>query len=95
MVPLANASRAITRAVPRCCSASTARALSTTAVRSDSAASYQSPFKGESRARNIPDFSKYMSKGSGERNLVFQYFMVGTMGALTAASAKSTVHGEC
>jgi hypothetical protein len=27
--------------------------------------------------------------------LVFQYFMVGTLGALTAAGAKATVQGMC
>ncbi len=68
-------------------------ALSTSAVRRDAAASYESPFKGESKASNIPDFGHYMSKNAGNANLLFQYFMVGTMGAIAAAGAKSTVQG--
>ena len=51
-----------------------------------------SPFRGESRSTKVPDFSKYTG-GSFDSNLLFQYFMVGTMGAITAAGAKSTVHG--
>merc|ERR1711964_108652 len=39
----------------------------------------------------IPDFSNYRSKSNTNSNLLFQYFMVGTMGALTAAGAKATV----
>lgn len=35
-----------------------------------------------------------MAKSSKNTNLVFQYFMVGTMGAITAAGAKSTINGE-
>lgn len=69
------------------------RAFSTTAMRPDGAASYTSPFKGSSKANKIPDFSNYMSKGGEGKNKLFSYFMVGTMGALTAAGAKSTVQG--
>lgn len=70
------------------------RALSSTAVRgADASPSYTSPFKGtEDKGNKIPDFGKYMRGGEGS-NKVFQYFMVGTMGALTAAGAKSTVQG--
>lgn len=72
-----------------------ARALSTTTARCDStSASYSSPFKGTQKGDQIPDFSKYMSKGSASTNQVFGYFMVGTMGAITAAGAKSTVQGR-
>ncbi|GAB0139031.1 hypothetical protein EsDP_00007248 [Epichloe bromicola] len=69
------------------------RAISSTAVRSDSAASsYQSPFKmGSDKGSSIPDFSKYMNNKGEDKNKVFSYFMVGTMGALSAAGAKSTV----
>ncbi|KAG6013038.1 hypothetical protein E4U54_007165 [Claviceps lovelessii] len=69
------------------------RAISSTAVRSDSAASsYQSPFKmGSDKGSSIPDFSKYMNNKGEGKNKVFSYFMVGTMGALSAAGAKSTV----
>ena len=71
------------------------RALSTTAVRADGATSYQSPFKmGASKATSIPDFGKYMSNKGEGNNKAFSYFMVGTMGALAAAGAKSTVQGS-
>ncbi|TGO24059.1 hypothetical protein BPAE_0113g00160 [Botrytis paeoniae] len=80
-------SRALLRSVPRTFSAATPaiRALSTTPVRPDASASTTDRFS------NIPDFSKYRSKKSGGSNLVYQYFMVGAMGALTAAGAKATV----
>lgn len=48
---------------------------------------------GNSTTTKIPDFSKYRSSKGANSNLVFQYFMVGTMGALTAAGAKATVQG--
>ncbi|GAO17775.1 uncharacterized protein UV8b_04153 [Ustilaginoidea virens] len=70
------------------------RSLSCSAVRSDSGtSSYQSPFKmGSDKGSSIPDFGKYMSSSKGEnKNKLFSYFMVGTMGALSAAGAKSTV----
>jgi hypothetical protein len=41
----------------------------------------------------IPNFSHYRSKQGTNTNLLFQYFMVGTMGAITAAGAKATVQG--
>ncbi|KAF7946022.1 uncharacterized protein EAE97_005060 [Botrytis byssoidea] len=80
-------SRALLRSAPRTFSAVTPaiRALSTTPVRPDASASTTDRFS------NIPDFSKYRSKKSGGSNLVYQYFMVGAMGALTAAGAKATV----
>jgi ubiquinol-cytochrome c reductase iron-sulfur subunit len=58
--------------------------------------SFDSPFKGEesSPTTKIPSFKKYMSKNAETSNRVFQYFMVGTMGLLTAAGAKATVQGE-
>jgi ubiquinol-cytochrome c reductase iron-sulfur subunit len=48
---------------------------------------------GGDTASKIPDFSHYRSKQGSNSNLVFQYFMVGTMGALTAVGAKATVQG--
>ncbi|TEY82790.1 hypothetical protein BOTCAL_0027g00280 [Botryotinia calthae] len=80
-------SRALLRSAPRTFSAATPaiRALSTSPVRPDASASTTDRFS------NIPDFSKYRSKKSGGSNLVYQYFMVGAMGALTAAGAKATV----
>lgn len=77
----------------------TTRTLSTAAALragagSSSTSSYQSPFKGTSDTNKIPDFSKYMSKGSGSKNQLYGYFMVGTLGAISAAGAKSTIQGE-
>lgn len=93
----------LSTAASRVCLRSTAlarpavRALSCTASRNDSdAASYSSPFQkvsGASKGNRIPDFGKYISDNSEGRNKLFGYFMVGTMGALTAAGAKSTVQG--
>ncbi|KAL0930510.1 cytochrome c reductase iron-sulfur subunit [Colletotrichum truncatum] len=94
MASLTTASRICLRQLSRSSQTATtaARALSTSAARNDStASSYSSPFKGAQKASNIPDFSKYMSKGSVGTNQLFGYFMVGTMGAITAAGAKSTV----
>lgn len=45
------------------------------------------------RTTDIPDFSKYKSNRDEITNRVFQYFMVGTFGALTAMGAKATVQG--
>jgi ubiquinol-cytochrome c reductase iron-sulfur subunit len=96
MAPLATASRLCLRSAAVAKPA--VRALSSSAVRQSDApapgaASYTSPFKGESKGAKIPDFSKYMSKGNETTNKLFSYFMVGTMGAITAAGAKSTVQG--
>ncbi|KAF1816907.1 ubiquinol-cytochrome c reductase-like protein iron-sulfur subunit [Eremomyces bilateralis CBS 781.70] len=58
--------------------------------------SFDSPFRGvgnqHDHTTKIPDFSKYRSKSSEGGNKVFSYFMVGSMGALTAMGAKSTVN---
>lgn len=95
MAPLTIASRALARGLTRSSAATAVRALSTTAPQLDAASSsgsYSSPFKGETKGSKIPDFSKYTG-GNYNTNLLFQYFMVGTMGAITAAGAKSTVQG--
>ncbi|KAI4812161.1 ubiquinol-cytochrome c r, partial [Aureobasidium sp. EXF-8846] len=58
------------------------------------AESYTSPFRGTSNHKDtthIPDFKKYRNSGGETQNKVFQYFMVGTMGAITALGAKATV----
>ncbi|KAG9259141.1 cytochrome c reductase iron-sulfur subunit [Emericellopsis atlantica] len=95
MAALTHASRACLRATSSSSTAAPVRALSTTAVRNDNATtwtSYSSPFKaGTSKANNVPDFGKYVSSASPGKNKLFQYFMVGGMGAITAAGAKSTV----
>lgn len=58
--------------------------------------SYKSPFTGSTahRTTNIPHFSKYRASGATKGNQVFGYFIVGTMGALSAAGAKATIQGE-
>ncbi|KAF6823739.1 Cytochrome b-c1 complex subunit Rieske, mitochondrial [Colletotrichum musicola] len=94
MAPLAHASRTCLRQLARSSpsAATAARALSTSAARNDAtSSSYSSPFTGAQKGNSIPDFSKYMSKGSPAGNHLISYFMVGTMGAITAAGAKSTV----
>ncbi len=105
MAPLTTASRALARSAARSCRVSPASpvsrvaraaALSTTAVRADasSSSSYESPFKAGDKTGQIPEWGHYLSKNPGSTNLLFQYFMVGTMGAIAAAGAKSTIHGE-
>ncbi len=41
----------------------------------------------------VPDFGKYKSNRGATSNVVFQYFMAGSMGLLAAAGAKATVQG--
>lgn len=41
----------------------------------------------------VPSFGKYKSEKNEASNRVFQYFVVGAMGAVTAAGAKATVQG--
>jgi len=93
MAPLTNASRVCLRGLARPVPIAV-RAISTSAARMESdvgAYSYSATFKGESKANNVPDFGKYVSKNSPQRNKLFGYFMVGGLGAVTAAGAKSTV----
>ncbi|KAI4114756.1 MAG: hypothetical protein LQ345_004515 [Seirophora villosa] len=54
---------------------------------------FESPFRDEESvpSTRIPSFANYMSKKPQTSNKVFQYFMVGSMGLLTAAGAKATV----
>ncbi|CAL3962825.1 hypothetical protein PZA11_000125 [Diplocarpon coronariae] len=84
MASLTRTSRTLLRTLPR---------SSSLAVRAASTSSFDSPFKGQASdaGSKIPDFSNYRSKAGSNSNLLFQYFMVGTMGALTAAGAKATV----
>ncbi|OCK84059.1 ubiquinol-cytochrome c reductase-like protein iron-sulfur subunit [Lepidopterella palustris CBS 459.81] len=73
------------------CSALQTRSLSEASASS----SFDSPFKASSseRTTKIPSFAKYRNNASGESGpKVFQYFMVGTMGALSALGAKATVN---
>jgi ubiquinol-cytochrome c reductase iron-sulfur subunit len=60
-----------------------------------STSSFDSPFRGaggESTTK-IPSFASYKSRGGENSNKTFQYFMVGTMGAVSALGAKATVQG--
>jgi hypothetical protein len=97
MASLTRSSRTLLRTLPRSSIAPLPlRALSTSSTKRDATtSSFDSPFKGMGgdASSKIPDFSHYKSKQGSNSNLVFQYFMVGTMGALTAASAKATVQG--
>lgn len=56
---------------------------------------YKSPFAtaGTKDTTRIPDFTKYKGGNAGG-NKLFGYFMVGTMGVLSAAGAKATIQGE-
>lgn len=100
MAPLTLASRLCLRSAAAAAKpivpAVRAAALSTsTALRADGSdsATYTSPFSGGDKGNNIPDFGKYVSKNTAGKNKLFSYFMVGTMGAVAAAGAKSTVQG--
>ena len=93
MAPLSTMSRALARSASL--RLPVVRAMSSTpALAAGASSSFESPFKGESKSTKVPDFSKYMSKGSGNTNALFSYFMVGTLGAISAAGAKSTIQGE-
>ena len=96
MPALTKTSRAITRAwtahqLPArpACAASQSRSISDAG-----SSSFDSPFKGVGSATKIPSFAAYKNKSGGETvPKMFQYFMVGTMGALSAMGAKATVQG--
>ena len=64
---------------------------------STSHAEFTSPFhrgtKNQQDTTVIPSFGKYRS-GSETGNKMFQYFMVGAFGGVTAMGAKNTVQGE-
>lgn len=64
---------------------------------STSQAQFTSPFsRGGSNRQDttvIPSFAKYRG-GSETGNKMFQYFMVGAFGGVTAVGAKNTVQGE-
>ncbi|RQM04630.1 hypothetical protein DH86_00004187 [Scytalidium sp. 3C] len=101
MASLAHSSRSMLRSLPRCQRLASApvRAISTSNSNSQASSatptsSFDSPFRGlgsQTQSNKIPSFGDYKSTSSGSRNQIFSYFMVGTMGALTAAGAKATV----
>ena len=96
MAPVSTVSRALARSAAFRLPTNAVRAMSTTPAACGSAASstFQSPFKGESKTTRIPDFSKYKASGGSTQNALISYFMVGTLGAISAAGAKSTVQGK-
>lgn len=100
MATLTNASRVCLRGMTKTWALTSApvRALSTSATRQDSSASpsfsYGATFKGGDKGNRVPDFGHYMSEKSGTSNKLMGYFMVGGMGAISAAGAKSTVEGR-
>lgn len=64
---------------------------------STTASSYSSPFRGTSNHKDttaIPSFKAYRNSGGETQSKVFQYFMVGSLGAVTAMGAKATVQGK-
>ena len=63
-------------------------------TRNASASSFDSPFKGTADSTKIPSFAAYRNKNGEQSTKVFQYFMVGSMGALSAVGAKATVQGK-
>ncbi|KAL8759766.1 MAG: hypothetical protein Q9184_003521 [Pyrenodesmia sp. 2 TL-2023] len=105
MAPLTSRASSILRSCPRqqlpALSASTIAAQRRNKASIVDQASYQydrtpkfeSPFRDEEKvpSTKIPSFAAYMSKKPETSNKVFQYFMVGSMGLLTAAGAKATV----
>ena len=94
MAPLTSTSRAVLRQCARTkLPAPLATQTVSTQQRRGAAADAQDPFNRKESTK-IPSFGSYFSKGSSTSNKVFQYFMVGTMGALSAAGAKATVQGE-
>ena len=64
---------------------------------STSHAEFVSPFHRGTRNEHdttvIPSFGKYKSSSGETGNKMFQYFMVGAFGGLSALGAKSTVQG--
>jgi ubiquinol-cytochrome c reductase iron-sulfur subunit len=98
-------SSAVARQAARQSTAPTARTAAPLAVNqqqrnyadaSTSHHSFQSPFTrgttGHKDTTVIPSWGGY-KKGGETTNKVFQYFMIGTMGGLSALGAKNTVQG--
>ena len=72
-----------------------ADAVQRTSGEYDRTPSFASPFTNDANpTTKIPSFKAYMSKRGETSNKTFQYFMVGTMGLLSAAGAKATVQGR-
>ncbi|KAL8713007.1 MAG: hypothetical protein Q9220_002867 [cf. Caloplaca sp. 1 TL-2023] len=105
MAPLASRAGSVLRTCPRQrLSALSASVTSTqrrgkadivdrTAGEYDRTPHFESPFRDEDSrpTTKIPSFANYMSKKPEGNNKLFQYFMVGSMGLLSAAGAKATI----
>jgi ubiquinol-cytochrome c reductase iron-sulfur subunit len=94
MPALANTTRAIARSWTAHQLPAARAGVSAIQTRNASASSFDSPFKGSPESTKIPSFAAYRNKGGEQGAKVFQYFMVGTMGALSAMGAKATVQGK-
>lgn len=85
--------------LPALCSSSAAVQKRNRASMVDKVNSFKSPYqpsRGTSDHKDttvIPSFKNYRAKGGETSNKVFQYFMVGTFGAVSALGAKATVQG--
>lgn len=58
--------------------------------------SFDSPYRGlgsSEKTTSVPSFEKYKNKGGEVTGKTYQYFLVGTLGALSALGAKKTVQG--
>lgn len=93
MPALANATRAIARSWTAHQLPAVRAGCTAMQTRSASASSFDSPFKSGADTTKIPSFAAYRNKGGEAGPKMFQYFMVGTMGALSAMGAKNTVQG--
>lgn len=63
---------------------------------SDAKSTFDSPFGTSneySSTLKIPNFSKYSSSNPPRSNLVFSYFMAGSLGLASAVGAKATIQG--
>jgi ubiquinol-cytochrome c reductase iron-sulfur subunit len=98
MPALATTSRALARSwtahqlpgARASCAVNTQQTRSVSEVHATS--SFDSPFRGAPSTK-IPSFAAYRNKGGESSMKTFSYFMVGTMGALSALGAKATVQG--
>ncbi|KAK6497648.1 hypothetical protein TWF481_012053 [Arthrobotrys musiformis] len=90
MAALRSLSTAASRSLLRSSTSTTPLVRATAVACADQRRQITAPTYGKPTT-TIPDFSKYKSKKSETSNKVFGYFMVGTLGALSATSAKATV----
>lgn len=85
-------------AFPRATAGSTQQTRGRATEVSPNASAFDSPFHrsgGTARTTtDVPSFGNYKSSSSEVTNRVVQYFMVGSLGAITAMGAKATVQGK-